>query len=249
MTAPPISLPRFEGPLDLLLELVRRKEVDITEIPIAEITRQYLDYLESAADMDLELGSEFAFMAATLIQIKSRLLLPPDPEMAVRETDPRQEIIRELLDREQLRQATEFLHQQMELAAATWTHGSMEEFRAVAEEEDEARDPGVMNLHELLRLARKAVETARAHDALGLDTAEVSTAEMAAWLRERLEGAGPEERVVAEPLLAEQADRAHWVALFLAMLEMAKDGAVRLEQEELFGPLSLYKAHPCPHIR
>ena len=89
MTAPALSLPRFEGPLDLLLALVRKNEVDITAIPIAQITRQYLDYLESAAALDLDLGSEFAYMAATLIQIKSRLLLPPDPEIAAPRARPR----------------------------------------------------------------------------------------------------------------------------------------------------------------
>jgi len=112
MTAPPLSLPRFEGPLDLLLALVRKNQVDITEIPIAEITRQYLDYLDRATALDLELGSDFTLMAATLIHIKSRLLLPPDPEIAAREPDPRQDLIRQLLHHEQVRQAAEFLRQQ-----------------------------------------------------------------------------------------------------------------------------------------
>src|SRR5690348_16705635 len=97
MTAPAVELDRFDGPLDLLLSLVRKNQVDITEIPISEITRQYLDYLKNAEALDLDLGSDFAYMAATLIQIKSRLLLPPDPEVAAREPDPRQELIRQLL--------------------------------------------------------------------------------------------------------------------------------------------------------
>ena len=93
---PEISLPRFAGPLDLLLELVRKNQIQITDIPIAAITRQYLDYLQQAEALDLELGSEFAYMAALLIHIKSRCLLATDPEVA--EEDPRQELVRLLLD-------------------------------------------------------------------------------------------------------------------------------------------------------
>lgn len=84
MTAPGVAIEQFEGPLDLLLALVRKNQVDITEIPIAEITRQYLDCLRNAEFEDLELGAEFTYMASTLIEIKSRLLLPPDPEVAAR---------------------------------------------------------------------------------------------------------------------------------------------------------------------
>src|ERR1051325_1497199 len=119
MTAPDLATEHFEGPLDLLLALVRKNDVNISEIPIAEITRQYLDYLESAAALDLELGSEFAYMAATLILIKSRLLLPPDPEIAAREPDPARELVRQLMEHDQLRGAAEFLDQQLEVTGAT----------------------------------------------------------------------------------------------------------------------------------
>jgi len=84
MSAPAVSLPRFAGPLDLLLSLVRKKELDIADLPIAEITRQYLDYLDQAEELNIDLGAEFVYMAATLIQIKSRSLLPADPGPADR---------------------------------------------------------------------------------------------------------------------------------------------------------------------
>ncbi len=243
MTAPAISLPRFEGPLDLLLALVRKNEVDITQIPIAAITRQYLDYLARAAALDLELGSEFAYMAATLIHIKSRLLLPPDPEMAAREPDPRQELVRQLLEHDEVRHAAEFLHQQLEVTGSTWSKGSIREFQAApAEEDDPAPDPGSMNLLELLRLARLAVETARAHDLLRLDTPQVTVEEMMAWLTGRLAAVSPGERLPAEPLWAEQNGPAYSVALFLAMLELAKAGIVRLDQQGLFAPIFLTRA-------
>ena len=240
MMAPSLSLPRFEGPLDLLMALVRKNQVDLTEVPIAEITRQYLDYLESAAEMDLDLGAEFAYMAATLIHIKSRMLLPPDPELAAREPDPRQELVRQLMEHEEVRQAAEFLQQQMEVTGATWTKGSIGEFQTPwREDDDPGRNPGSMNLMELLRLARKAVETARAHDLLGLDKPEVTVEEMTAWVMERMAASSPEERVCAEPWFVEQNSRERWVALFLAMLEMEKAGIVRLEQQGLFAPIFL----------
>lgn len=224
---------------------MRKNEVDITEIPIAEITRQYLAYLEAAAALDLELGSAFAYMAATLIQIKSRLLLPPDPEITARAPDPRQELIRQLLDHEQLRHAAEFLQQQLEVTGATWTKGSITEFEgAPVEDDDTARDPGSMNLMELLRLARQAVDTARAHDLLGLDTPRVTVEEMMAWLTKHLAAVSPEQRQSAEPLFAQQPSRGHWVALFLAILELAKAGAIRLEQQGLFTSIFLSRKAP-----
>jgi segregation and condensation protein A len=240
MTAPAVELDRFDGPLDLLLSLVRKNQVDITEIPIAEITRQYLDYLKNAEALDLDLGSEFAYMAATLIQIKSRLLLPPDPEIAAREPDPRQELIRQLLHHDQVRQAAEFLHQQLEVTGATWTKGSIGEFEASSNPDEEvAPDAGSINLMELLRLARKAVETARTHDLLELDTPQVTVEEMIAWLKVRIEKRSPDECFSADALLCEQASPARRIALFLAILEMARGGSINLDQPGLFAPIFL----------
>jgi len=120
---PSVSLPRFAGPLDLLLSLVRKKELDIADLPIAEITRQYLDYLHQAEELNIDLGAEFVYMAATLIQIKSRCLLPADPaQPSAGSEDPRQELVRQLLDHEQVSQAAEFLGQKLEVTQATWSH-------------------------------------------------------------------------------------------------------------------------------
>ena len=91
-----ISVPLFEGPLDLLLSLIRRNEYEIHNLPVAEITRQYLDYLHHAERLDLDLSADFAYMAATLIQIKSRSLLTSDPELAAREPDPKDDMVRQL---------------------------------------------------------------------------------------------------------------------------------------------------------
>lgn len=237
MTAPAAVIEPFEGPLDLLLALVRKNQVDITEIPIAEITSQYLDYLKSAEFQDLDLGAEFAYMAATLIEIKSRLLLPPDPELAAREPDPRQELIRQLLERDEVRKAAEFLQQKLEIAGASWTQGSMAQFEEPSAGDGEAEvASGSMNLLELLQLARKAVETARTHELLQFDTSQVTVEEMTAWLQARL---APEESLSSEVLFCEQTDPSRRVALFLAILELARIGDLRLDQEALFTPIFL----------
>jgi segregation and condensation protein A len=251
MSAPTLAGERFEGPLDLLLALVRKNQVDITEIPIAEITRQYLDYLETAEFQDLEMGAEFAYMASTLIEIKSRQLLPPDPEIAAREPDPRQELIRQLLEHDQVRQAAEFLQQQLEVAGASWTHGSMAEFlQPAAEDAEPVAASGSMNLLELLQLARKAVETARTHDLLQLDTPQVTIEEMIAWLRDRLASLPPQERLSVEPLFYELTDPARRVALFLAILELTKTGVLRLDQQDSFTPIFIdgHKSHLCRNV-
>src|SRR2546422_6126601 len=94
----------YEGPLDLLLDLIRKQQIDIRDIPIARITAQYFEYMEQARQMDIDLGAEFVYMAATLIYIKSKMLLPQDPELAEgAEDDPRQELVDRLLEREKFK--------------------------------------------------------------------------------------------------------------------------------------------------
>ena len=98
-------LEQYDGPLDLLLDLIRKQEINIYDIPIARITQQYLDYMQKAADMSMELSAEFVYMAATLIHIKSKLLLPRDPELAKLEPeeDPRKELVERLLEHERFK--------------------------------------------------------------------------------------------------------------------------------------------------
>ena len=233
--APEISLPQFEGPLDLLLTLVRNNEVEIANIPIAEVTRQYLDYLHQADALNLELGSEFVYIAAHLIQIKSRCLLARDPEIATREEDPRQELVRQLLHHEQVRQGAEFLRQKLEIAQASWSPSSPEEFCGTPAGEP-SEPPGALNLLQVLRMAQQALATARTYE-LVTPADSVSVEEMMAWLEERI-GAnqGPME---AGTLLAGQPDAPHRMALFLAMLEMSKAARICLEQDQCFGPIAI----------
>jgi segregation and condensation protein A len=235
---PEISLPRFAGPLDLLLELVRKNQIDITDIPIAAITRQYLDYLEQAAALDLQLGSEFAYMAAMLIHLKSRSLLATDPELASGEEDPRQELVRVLLDPDQVRQGAEFLQQKLAIAQATWSKPALEELRDPPGRE--LPEPtSALNLLEVLRLAQQALDAARTFEIV-TPADSVPVAQMMRWLEERLASApGPME---VQPLLAEQPTGGHRAALFLALLEMAQTARLRLDQHQCFGPIFIEKS-------
>jgi segregation and condensation protein A len=251
MTAPEIFLPRFAGPLDLLLELVRKNEIQITDIPIAAITRQYLDYLHQAAALDLELGAEFAYMAAWLILIKSRSLVAPGPAAAPGAEDPRQELVRLLLDHDEVRQGAEFLKQKLEIAQATWSKPSLGEFRDPSG--PELPEPnGALNLLEVLRLAQQALDAARLFEIV-TPADSVTVEQMRRWLEERLATAPG--RTEAGPLLTEQPTAGRRAALFLAMLEMAKDARIQIEQQQCFGPFFIAEwttptvvAQPCLNV-
>ena len=133
-------LPQYEGPLDLLLDLIRKQQIDIRDIPIAKITGQYFEYMEQARQMDIDLGAEFVYMAATLIYIKSKMLLPQDPELAEgAEEDPRQELVDRLLEREKFKNAAEMLQQKRVVEEAVWSNPQIAQFRA---EDDDPADGG-----------------------------------------------------------------------------------------------------------
>ena len=234
-----ISLPRFAGPLDLLLELVRKNQVEIAEIPIAEITRQYLDYMHQAAELDIDLGAEFTYMAATLIHLKARSLLPVDTSLAHVEPDPRDELVRQLLDHAQVQQAAQFLQQQLEITGATWTKPSDTEFRSTSAAVDPPGDTNFMNLLELARLAQKALELARAHESLQFQNKEISIDEMIEWLQPRLSGLDQGASLTFDLLINEQPDQPRRISLFLAVLELSKSGTLRLEQKDVFEPIHL----------
>src|SRR4029079_4585045 len=117
----PVHLQNFEGPLDLLLHLIKKNEVDIYDIPIALITQQYLDYLDLMQELNLDVVGEFLVMAATLIHIKSRTLLPrPDPTQEDQEEDPREALVRRLLEHQRFKAAAELLHEREIQRSAQW---------------------------------------------------------------------------------------------------------------------------------
>src|SRR5208337_582154 len=139
-------LEQYDGPLDLLLDLIRKQQVNIYDIPIASITAQYLEYMQRALELDMELSAEFVYMAATLIHIKSKMLLPTDPELEKlsAEEDPRKELVDRLLEHERFKNAAEMLQQKRLVEEAVWSNPQMEQF--LSEEEGPGLAVSLMDL-------------------------------------------------------------------------------------------------------
>src|SRR6187455_674150 len=155
----PVRLDNFEGPLDLLLHLIKRNEVSIYDIPISTITAQYLEYLDLMQEMNLDFAGEFLVMAATLIHIKSRELLPrPDPTQEDPEEDPREALVRRLLEHQRFKAAAELLHERETLRSAQWTRAD----GPVLEMVGEAPEPEIeVDLFSLISAFRSVVDRAK----------------------------------------------------------------------------------------
>src|SRR5579872_1746510 len=120
----------YEGPLDLLLDLIRKQDIDIYDIPIAKITAQYLTYVEKIRELDVNVAAEFIYMAAVLIHIKSKMLLPRDPAATAEEQeDPRDELVNRLLEHEKFKSAAQMLLQKQHIEEAVWSNPALKEFK------------------------------------------------------------------------------------------------------------------------
>lgn len=228
-------LEQYDGPLDLLLDLIRKQQIDIYDIPIAQITAQYLEYMQKALEMDIELGSEFVYMAATLIHIKSKLLLPRDPELEkiLPEEDPRTELVQKLLEHERFKSAAEMLHQKRVIEEAVWTNPRMAEFLT----DDDS--PGLaVTLFDLVKTFQGVLERAKSRPSYEIDKDEVSVPDMMNYLR-RLFADRPDQPLGARELFERQRSRRAMICLFLAMLELVKLQALALQQMEAFGEIGL----------
>ena len=232
-TPPSVHLDVYEGPLDLLLDLIRRQQIDIFDIPIARITQQYLDYLHGLERMNVEIAADFILMAATLIYIKSKLLLPPDPLAPAEEAfDPRSDLVDRLLEHEQFKNAAQMLQQKQLLEQASW---SRPDASAFAGESGEL----VVTLWDLVKVFREVLARPPEPSALEIKREEITVAQMIAELRELL-------RATDEPLSLLDLCRRHptrrgLIALFLALLEMVRLEAVVAVQTEPFAPIHLRK--------
>src|SRR5580765_326384 len=117
-----IHLDTYDGPLDLLLDLIKKQEIDIHNIPIAKITGQYLDYLHKMEQLDMDISADFIYMAATLIYIKSKMLLPPDPLASPEEQlDPRADLVHRLVEHEKFKNAAQILYQKQQIFSHVWS--------------------------------------------------------------------------------------------------------------------------------
>ncbi len=237
MTSPlNVHLERYEGPLDLLLDLIRKQQIDIKDIPIATITSQYLEYMDKARELDFDLGAEFVYMAATLIHIKSRMLLPRDPELQKDnlEEDPRQELVDKLLEHEKYKNAAEMLQQKRMIEENVWSNPQMEQFASADE------DPGLaITLFDLVKAFGELLERAKNRPVYEVSEEEVTVGQMITHLRTLFIEAGETEPVHIMRVFEAQRTRRAMIALFLAVLEMVKLQAVRVAQEDLFGEIVL----------
>jgi len=233
---PPIKLETYEGPLDLLLDLIRKQQLNIYDIPIAKITQQYLSYLHMLDELNIDVAGEFIFMAATLIYIKSRMLLPPDPTAPAEEQeDPRKDLVHRLLEHEQFKNAAQMLQSKRLVEEAMWSQPGIGEFR---EAEDE---PGLaVTAFDLISAFREILERAKKRPQIEIRREEVTVAEMIEHVKQALRASsGP---VSLEDLVGDYLWRQALIALFLAILELVRLRAIVLRQKALFAPISVSRS-------
>ena len=253
-----VHLEAFDGPLDLLLHLIRKAEVDVTDIPIASIADQYVDHLRHVDRIDIELAGEFLLMAATLMEIKSRMLAPAperrgrEGDEGAEETDPRADLVRQLLEYKAYRDAADRLDARREEWGAKVPAGragvDAEAIReAMASENDlDLGDISLLDLVQAFEAIAESVNFDRIgdHQVLDDDTPiEIHAEDILASLRERVAGGlGP------APLhaLAEGRTRNELIGLFLATLELCRRRAIRVAQDGAGGPIVLALREPEP---
>jgi segregation and condensation protein A len=232
---PLLKLPIYEGPLDLLLDLIRKQKINIYDIPIAQITSQYLQYLRALEELNINVAGEFIFMAATLIHIKSRMLLPVDPAaVAEDEQDPRNDLVQRLLEHENFKNAAQMLQSKRLIEEATWSQPGIGEF---LEAEDE---PALaVSVFDLIAAFRETIERAKKRPPLELAREEVTISQMIEHVKHvLLSQAHP---VPLDELMGGFAAKQAWIALILALLEMVRLRAILLRQKELFAPITIHR--------
>jgi len=231
-----IQLEHYEGPLDLLLDLIRRQQINIYDIPIAQITQQYLDYLHRAMALDMELSAEFVYMAATLIHIKSRMLLPRDPELDKLdpEEDPRKELVDRLIEHEQYRSAAAMLQEKRMIEEAIWTNPQVQGFVL------DDQEPGLaVSLIDLVKTFQQVLERAKLRPMYEVSKEDVGVPDMILFLKQMLSALPKRQTLALVPLFERQHSRRAMICLFLAILEMVKQQAIHLTQSESFGEIEI----------
>jgi segregation and condensation protein A len=228
-----ISLPLYEGPLDLLLDLIRRQKLDIYDIPIAQVTAQYLDYLHMMREMNVNLASDFLLMAAQLIYMKSRTLLPVDPDADPDDDeDPREDLVRRLLEYEQFKNAAQMLYQREMVEKVAWTRpGQLD----VAESDLE---PEInVTLFDMMAVFRDILTRFEERPPMDVVREEFSIEQMARLIRDELRRAGT--AVSFRKLMSRFSTRTALITAFLALLEMARLQSVRIGQQSAFDDIFL----------
>ena len=226
----------YEGPLDLLLDLIRKQDIDIYDIPIAKITAQYLAYVEKIRELDVNIAAEFIYMAAVLIHIKSKMLLPRDP-LATSEAqeDPRTELVNRLLEHEKFKSAAQMLLQKQQIEEAVLTNPSLKEFMDAEGTEAEL----AADIIDLVKTFQQILERVRTRPVLNVDEETVTVGQMIDYLRRRL---SLEDRPIRlKQVLMRVQSRQALVCMFLALLELVRLQAIQVRQEKLFGEIAVRK--------
>ena len=228
----------YDGPLDLLLDLIRKQDIDIYDIPIAKITAQFLVYVETLKQTEIDAAGEFIYFAALLIHIKSRMLLPRAPAEAEGESeDPRRELVERLLEHERFKNAAQMLLQKQQIEDATWTNPAIREFRDQETGEREIAADTV----DLVRVFREILDRARKRPVLNVDEDAVTVAQMLDYVRRRL--IMEDQPIALRSLLKSTRSQRALICMFLALLEMVRLQAILLRQERSFGEVYI-KKHP-----
>lgn len=242
----PVRAGEYEGPLDLLLELVRRQQLTLEQLPLAEITGQYLDYLRAAKQANINLGAEFIYVAATLIQIKSRQLLPQDPALR-RRGDPDDAGAAELLDRlrehARARAAAGMLRNKLEVEETAWSRGAEVDFNTpgmLLLDAPTGVAPRPVTLADLIDTLGETLRRVRAHTTIAVEAEQVTVEDRSEWLRQQLAAAAAPLRL--SDLFAQQKTPAAQCCLFLGALELGRAGVAQLEQGEPFGEVTVDRA-------
>src|SRR3954453_8718431 len=233
-----VKLSNFEGPLDLLLHLIRKHEVDIHDIPIALITAQYLEAIALLQELDLDVAGEFLVMAATLIHIKSKMLLPRPETAAGVETegeDPRDALVRRLLEHQMCKPAAGLMHEREQLRAEQWLRPD----GRVAELSVDDYEPELeVDLFSLMNAFQAVVQRLNQRPNVLLRREEIHVDE---WRSQLLARLSETEAMGFEDLFSDVDHRSGLIVTFLALLEMIRLKLVRVFQSGSFGPIRVYK--------
>jgi segregation and condensation protein A len=226
----------YEGPLDLLLDLIRKQDVDIYDIPIARITAQYLAYVEKLRELDVNVAAEFIYMAAVLIHIKSKMLLPRDPAAASDALeDPRAELVNRLIEHEKFKSAAQMLMQKQQIEGAVWSNPAIKEFMNA-----EGTEPEIAaDIIDLVKTFQQILDRARSRPMIQLEEESATVAQMIDYVRRRM---SLEDRPLhLKRLLRNMSSRTTLVCMFLALLELVRLQAIQLRQDQMFGDILIRK--------
>src|SRR5712671_6148611 len=226
----------YEGPLDLLLDLIRKQDIDIYDIPIARITEQYLAYVEKIKELDVNVAAEFIYMAAVLIHIKSKMLLPRDPDaLAGADEDPRAELVNRLIEHEKFKSAAQMLLQKQQIEDAVRSNPSIKEFM-----DAEGTEPEIAaDVIDLVKTFQQIMERARSRPMIQVDEETVTVGQMIEYLQRRL--ALEDRPLRLKQILRNVNSHQALVCMFLALLEMVRLQAIQLRQDRIFGEILLRK--------